>query len=234
MRNRIIISNDAPVGIKDLTKELITNGLPTNSRSLYKGRNKVVATALESGIEVNVKAFRIPIAINRFAYGWIRRGKARRAFEFGLKMLSMGVSTPRPFAYVECFDNIGFLHESYFVSEQLNGWEEIRFAASRPDFETLADALAHFVADFHAKGVKMKDLSPGNVLVRSEPGGSYHFSLVDTNRMRFGVYDRKELARTCGALFEDHSARRLFARNYVRYAGLPENFVELIMASGRC
>ena len=112
MRNRIIISNDAPVGIKDLTKELITNGLPANSRSLYKGRNKVVATALESGIEVNVKAFRIPIAINRFAYGWIRRGKARRAFEFGLKMLSMGVSTPRPFAYVECFDNVGFLHES--------------------------------------------------------------------------------------------------------------------------
>lgn len=234
MRNRIIICNDAPVGIKNLTNELVTNGLPIDNRSLYKGRNKVVATTLESGIEVNVKAFRIPIAINRFAYGWIRRGKARRAFEFGLKMISMGISTPRPFAYVECFDNIGFLQESYFVSEQLNGWEEIRFAASRPDFGPLADALASFVADFHAKGVKMKDLSPGNVLVRTEPGGRYHFSLVDTNRMRFEVYDKKELASTCGALFEDHSARRIFARSYVRYAGLPDNYVELIMASGRC
>lgn len=216
-----VISPNAPAEIHVLVTSLAESGIPADARFIYRGRNIIAATPLLDGAEANIKAFRAPHIINRAVYGWFRGSKACRAFHNGLRLRRLGVRTPEPYAYIEETSRTRMLRRSYFVSEQLHpDYEEIRFVHRRPDFGPLVEALAGFVADFHRKGVWMKDLSPGNVMVRRLPDGAYHFALIDINRMEFDTSDIRLLTASCGTLLDSEEALSLFAGLYAGRLGI--------------
>ena len=121
------------------------------------------------------------------------------------------------------------------MSEQLSpDYKEIRLIDRRDDFAAVVEALARFVARLHRKGIWMKDLSPGNVMVRRITGkdgaaDTYSFALVDINRMKFGVGDLRTLARSCGTLLDSEKALILFAGLYAAALGVDGAWAEEII-----
>lgn len=230
-RTKTIISQNAPAGIQILVNSLGDYGIPADARTVYRGRNLITACPLLSGGEANVKAFRTPHLINSCAYGWVRGSKAYRSFHNALRLCKLGVNTPQPYAYIEQRTSCGTLRRSYYISRQLpDAYTTVRGVHKRPDFEALVEALAVFVAGFHRKGVLMKDLSPGNVMVRYSHTVGYRFALVDINRMEFGVTDTDRLVRSCGTLLDSEKGLTLFAGIYAGLMGLdPQSTTDKIL-----
>lgn len=227
MKNVIVKNTETP-WLEQLVGTLTSTGLPDGVRDVYKGRNRVVAYR-PPGFdgEVNIKAFRRPIAINRMAYGWVRKGKARRSYEHALQLRRLGIGSPLPYCYVEVFDSINFLQKSYYVSEQLGEeWQEIRFLESHPDAARIVDQLAAWVAQIHTHGVLVKDLSPGNVMMRDNGDGTCSFQLVDINRMSFGCRNQGLMLGKAGRLINSEECMRRFAREYARVLGADEHDCE--------
>lgn len=228
----IVLAPGTPAGTKTLVSQLPERGLPEDARMVYSGRNTLVAVRLIDGSEINIKRFHLPHLINRCAYGWWRGSKARRAFHNALALTRLGINTPKPMGYIEERSRGGLVGTCYYICEQLpEGFVELRGVQNRPDFEQLVDALAAFVADMHRKGVYMKDLSPGNVLVStsvdpetSEP--KFTFALVDVNRMEFDFSDIDTLVRSCGTILDTEEAVELFAERYSEIFGVDGGHAE--------
>lgn len=197
--------------LRPLVDELAANpgSLPADAVPVYKGRNRVV-TVNRAGHTVNIKAFRIPIFANRVAYGFLRRSKARRSYENALRLLSMGIATPAPLAYIE--ERRGaLLANSYYLSIQEPDAVQLRGAEERPGFDELARRVAALMHQLHDNGVWMKDFSPGNVLYNPAGGP---LMLVDINRMEFGVRSRQKLMRNFANIFPTDEATATLARAY--------------------
>lgn len=204
-----------------LCRELAEDRLPSACRTVYAGRNRVLACNIDGfDGEVNIKVFRLPGAIKGAIYGWLRPGKARRSYEYSLRLLELGVATPRPYAYVEIYTPLHTLTRSYYVSEQLGPeWHEIRYMEERPDYEAMVEALGQWVARVHGVGVYVKDLSPGNILF-CKRGGEFDFCMVDVNRMGFGCTDRRRQLYRAGWLMNSEESSADFARHYAAACGM--------------
>lgn len=149
-------------------------------------RNKIKLFELE-GKTINVKSFKIPHLINKIAYKYFRKSKARRSFEYATTLLEKGIGTPEPIAYFENQDFIG-LKDSYYVSEQLQcdlTFRELVEIPDFPDHENILRQFTRFSYNLHEKGIEFLDHSPGNTLIKKNAEGNYDFFLVDLNRMVF-------------------------------------------------
>lgn len=160
-----------------------------NSNGILFGdgkRNKIKLFELE-GKTINVKSFKIPHLINKIAYKYFRKSKARRSFEYATTLLEKGIGTPQPIAYFENFDAIG-LKDSYYVSEHLQcdlTFRELVEISDFPDHENILRQFTQFSFKLHEKGIEFLDHSPGNTLIIKNAEGNYDFFLVDLNRMVF-------------------------------------------------
>jgi hypothetical protein len=149
-------------------------------------RNKIKLFELE-GRTINIKSFKIPHFINKIAYKYFRKSKARRSFEFANILLEKGIGTPQPIAYFENHNFIG-LQDSYYVCEHLECDLTYRELVEIPDYidhENILRQFTRFSFDLHQKGVEFLDHSPGNTLIKKTTDGKYDFFLVDLNRMHF-------------------------------------------------
>jgi hypothetical protein len=149
-------------------------------------RNSIKLFELEGKI-INIKSFKIPNIINKIAYKYFRKSKAKRSFEYATILLKKGIGTPEPLAYFENFNNLGLL-DSYYVSEHLQAdltFRELVEVPDYPDHETILRQFTKFTFDLHEKGIEFLDHSPGNTLIKKQADGSYYFYLVDLNRMNF-------------------------------------------------
>jgi hypothetical protein len=149
-------------------------------------RNKIKLFELE-GKTINIKSFKIPHLINKIAYKYFRKSKARRSFEYATTLLEKGIGTPQPIAYFENQDFIG-LKDSYYVSEHLDcdlTFRELVEIPDFPDHENILRQFTRFSFDLHEKGIEFLDHSPGNTLIKKNAEGNYDFFLVDLNRMNF-------------------------------------------------
>ncbi len=154
---------------------------------VYKARNEI-KTYQRDGLTLNVKSYKIPIFINKIAYSLLRPTKARRAYEYALKLISLGVETPEPVAYIEERRH-GLLYHSYFISLHTPLQGNLRIFSDEnvkfDDVRDLAIAFGRYTAALHEKGVLHVDYSPGNILYQKNPDETYRFSLIDINRMKF-------------------------------------------------
>ncbi|GBU06827.1 hypothetical protein AwDysgo_01580 [Bacteroidales bacterium] len=163
----------------------IPNNFDQLGEIVYDERNTIRKIEVE-GICLSIKSFCPPMIINKFAYTFIRPSKAKRSYEYAIKLLQKGIGTPIPIAYIEQRQG-GLLHNSYFVCLHLDftgmmrefRWGEIEGR------EDLLGSFAHFSAYTHEKGVRHMDYSPGNILYK-KVDENYRFCLVDINRMAFG------------------------------------------------
>lgn len=149
-------------------------------------RNKIKLFDLE-GKTINIKSFKIPNIVNKIAYRYFRKSKARRSFEYATILLEKGIGTPHPIAFLENSNSIG-LKDSYYVSEHLITeltYRELVEIPDYPDNETILRQFTKFTFDLHEKGIEFLDHSPGNTLIKKNENNKYSFFLVDLNRMNF-------------------------------------------------
>jgi hypothetical protein len=137
--------------------------------------------------KINIKSFKIPHLINKIAYKYFRKSKARRSYEYANRLIENGIRTPQPIAYAENFTLSG-LEKSYYISEHLQTeltFRELVLQPDYPDHENILRQFTRFTFDLHQKGIEFLDHSPGNTLIKKGSEGNYHFYLVDLNRMNF-------------------------------------------------
>ncbi len=171
---------------KEKIKTIIDN-FDTTGTLLGDGkRNKIKLFEL-GGKTLNVKSFKIPNLINKVAYRYFRKSKARRSYEFAGILQQKGIGTPKPYAYFENYDIVG-LKDSYYVSEHLKAdltYRELVEIPDYPDHENILRQFTRFSFKMHEAGIEFKDHSPGNTLIVNKGDGKYDFYLVDLNRMEF-------------------------------------------------
>ena len=63
-------------------------------------RNVIKVFEIEE-LAVNIKSFKKPNFLNSFIYGYLRKSKAQRSFEYAKILLSKNIGTPQPFAFYE-------------------------------------------------------------------------------------------------------------------------------------
>ena len=130
--------------------------------------------------------------INKIAYKYFRKSKARRSFEYATILLKNGIGTPAPIAFFENYNWLG-LKDSYYVSEHLACDLTYRELVEIPHFldhELILRQFTRFSFELHEKGIEFLDHSPGNTLIKKKENGNYDFFLVDLNRMNF--HDRMD------------------------------------------
>ena len=159
---------------------------------LVDGERNTLKTFDVGPLTVNVKRFKKPNALQSMVYGYFRKGKARRSYEYANRLISAGIGTPKPIAYLERF-GLG-LKESFYLSEQLDFDFEFRMLNHNPEYpqrDEILKAFAAFTFKLHENQINFLDHSPGNTLIRKSTGGEYDFFLIDLNRMRFETLDLK-------------------------------------------
>lgn len=172
------------------SKESILDQIKTfNSSGTLFGngdRNRIKLFDL-NGKTVNIKSFKVPNIVNKIAYKYFRKSKAKRSFEFATILLEKGIGTPQPIAFLENFTPIG-LKDSYYASEHLVTeltYRELVEIPTYPDHDNILRQFVKFTFDLHEKGVEFLDHSPGNTLIKKVDESKYDFFLVDLNRMNF-------------------------------------------------
>ncbi len=151
------------------------------------GQRNIIKLFPFQGKTINIKSFKIPHFINKIAYKYFRKSKARRSFEYATTLLQKGIGTPQPIAYFENYDFIG-LKDSYYVCEHLDSdltYRELVEIPDLADHDKILRQFTRFSFDLHEKGIEFLDHSPGNTLIKKNAEGNYDFFLVDLNRMQF-------------------------------------------------
>lgn len=159
----------------------------TSGQLFGNGQRNVIKLFDIEGVTVNIKSFKIPNIINKVAYRYFRKSKARRSYEYATILLEKGIGTPQPMAFLENFNFIG-LQDSYYVSEHLDAdltYRELVEIPDYPDHDNILRQFTRFSFELHEKGIEFLDHSPGNTLIKKKEDGNYEFFLVDLNRMEF-------------------------------------------------
>lgn len=159
-----------------------------NSGELIGSEKRNVIKIFEvDGFSLNVKSFKKPNFLNSFIYGYIRKSKAQRSFEYANILLKNRIGTPQPIAYFENYDLTG-LRDSYYISKQLESDLTFRELVDNPNYPNHSKILRQFTEfsfNLHEKGIEFLDHSPGNTLIKKNSSEEFDFFLVDLNRMNF-------------------------------------------------
>ena len=170
-------------------KEFILNiqgHFSQNSNSIHKVRNEIKIIEY-SNQETVVKSFKIPHLINRIVYTFFRNSKAKKSYEYSLRIAEF---VPSPIGFIEFYtDNL--IGKSYFISEYFNYDFTIREPLLDNDFSNkkeILESFAKFTFELHENDILHQDYSPGNILIK-KTNGEFIFKIVDINRMQFKSLD---------------------------------------------
>ncbi len=182
-------------------------------------RNKIKLFPLD-GKQINIKSFKIPNAVNKGAYRFLRKSKAQRSFEYAHHLLSAGIGTPYPVAFAEEKTALLF-KRSYYVSEHLECDLTYRTLVQDPEYpqwEEILRAFTRFSYSLHEKQVEFLDHSPGNTLIQIDKKG-FEFFLVDLNRMNFRELDFDARMKNLSRLTPKKEMVEIMAEEYAKLYG---------------
>ncbi|EPJ48532.1 MAG: hypothetical protein OFPI_29160 [Osedax symbiont Rs2] len=187
---------------------------------LQEGRNTIKKIQY-NGTELVVKSFKKPNFINRIMYSFFRESKAKRSYQYSLKISKF---VPEAIAFIECHQS-GLIANSYFICEYFDYDLTIRaplIDSSYPDREVIYKAFAKFTFELHQQGIYHRDYSPGNILIK-RLNGSYQFKIIDLNRMDFKVLSFSDRMRNFAMLWASDLDLDLIVQEYARLAGLQQS-----------
>lgn len=214
MKIKIVVNKPYEAAVGDFVKSI-----PYRNERLgeviYAGRNTISHINV-AGIDLSIKSFKVPMFINRVAYTFLRKSKARRSYEHALALQQMGFDTPDPVAYIETYRH-GLLYRSYYVCLMLTNAQNIRQWEERPDCDRIVDGTAQLMVKLHRAGIFHRDFTPGNILYDPD----YRFYLIDINRMKIGGnIGMKTMLKNFNGINENFDALRALALRYAEIAGI--------------
>lgn len=190
---------------------------------IFHKRNVVKRFPAPEG-EWIVKRYKRPNLIQRLAYTFWRKSKARRAFLFASRLRAMGIETPEAVACIEIKEGLLF-SDSFFISLPCM-WPPVfdEVVGEGDHFDRpLADSLAAYFVELHRKGVLHGDLNLDNILCRHTPDGYAEFSLIDTNRTRFVHHpSRRQCLDNLMRVSHRRQLLQYIVSSYARLRGWPE------------
>ena len=174
----------------------------------------------------NVKSFQVPHLVNRFAYKYIRKSKARRSFEHAEILLKKGILTPKPIGYIEFSESIG-LTNSFYVSQNLSYDFDFGEVIEKdfPDRENILNQFTEFTYQIHENDIHHFDHSKGNTLMCRTSAGQYDFYLIDLNRMRFEEMTYEKRIDNFNRLSLTPDMIRIVGKKYASLIGQDEHKV---------
>ena len=196
-----------------------------NDTTIHKARNELKIIEC-NGIYTVVKCFKVPNIINKIAYSFFRDSKAKKSYDYSLKIAEF---TPKPIGYIEFYES-GLLTNSYFVSEKFDYDFTIREPLLDDNFtnkEEILKAFARFTYKLHENNIFHKDYSPGNILIKKNKE-SYEFKIVDINRMQFGVLDKEQRALNFSKLWARDDELTIMAKEYLTLYDAHESFIDRV------
>lgn len=181
----VIRINDSWTNCKEFIESIPNRFDSPAAETLSSGRNIVRRFTLDDGRKVVVKKYVRMTAANRLLYSTVRHTKARRAYDHAVRLLSLGIATPTPVAYIEIY-RAGILRDSYFISEDRPDalCSELFAGDMSEELKPLLSELVDFLVFVHDRGVLHDDLNASNIMWRKGCHGS-EFALIDINRMKF-------------------------------------------------
>lgn len=167
--------------------------------------------------EYAIKQFAKPDLLRGIWYGWFAKSKARRSYEYALRLGEQ--ITPRPIAYREvCV--FGILRESWYVCESRRAFSCFNDLIGAPDFpyrEAILWKIGEFTAKLHKQGILHRDYSGGNILFNRD--GTW-IQIIDLNRIKFCKHlSREQRLRNFERLNIDREALVIMAQAYARAMG---------------
>jgi serine/threonine protein kinase len=187
---------------------------------LHAKRN-IIKEDMVQGVRLVIKSFKRIYLPNRIRYTYFASSKAQRAFDNAHILTRLGFTTPRPIAYIEITRD-GLITEMYFVSEYTDfvALDAIR-QTSLEDARPLLLQLARHTYKLHQTGVYHIDYNLENILFR-EHDGQYELSLIDNNRMKFGLIRFEDGIRNFERLGLSAEHLTLIGQEYARLSDVPE------------
>lgn len=160
---------------------------------------------------VVVKTFAKPNWLRGLWYGWLGKSKARRSYDYALRMEGL---TPAPVAYREV-RICGVLRESGYACRESVCKHTFNELIGAPQFahrKEILQAIGRFTAELHQRGILHRDYSGGNILFNDD--GS-RVELVDLNRISFcRSLSRARRLRNFERLNIDRQALQIMATAY--------------------
>lgn len=190
------------------------------------GDRNIIKVINICGLELNIKAFKTPNALNKIVYNFFRKSKAQRSYEYAKKLLELRVGTPKPIAYFE-YSTLFFFKKSYYVSEHLNcdlTYRELTKDFNIPEYDIILRAFTRFTFKLHQKNIHFLDHSPGNTLIK-KIGNDYFFYLVDLNRMNFAPLDFETRIKNFSRLTIHKSMIEVMSDEYAKCSG--EDYIKI-------
>jgi hypothetical protein len=200
--------------ILDIKKNFSSTG-----ESIKSGRNHLKIIDLDNKKFV-VKSFKKPTAIKSYTYGNIYPSKAKRSFDYANILLSKGIHTPEPVAYIDYYKGLQF-QESFYISEyypydyDLSVLFTERGDNKTPfnDSEVLWTAFMKFTVELHDQGIDHLDYTRRNVLITKQVS-EYSFSLVDLNRIDFKSLSLRDRMKSLSRITSDSDLVKMIAEYY--------------------
>ncbi len=192
----------------------------TSKNSIHKARNEIKVIN-HNGMDLVVKSFKIPNFLNRTIYTFFRDSKAKKSYDYAIKIASF---TPKPVGYIEFFEN-SLLANSYFVSEKFDYSFTIReplLDVNFPNKEKIFKAFAKFSHSLHEAEIYHLDFSPGNILIK-EQNGEYIFKIVDINRMKFRPLCNELRMKNFSKLWAKDEDLKVIIKEYAKISGANED-----------
>jgi len=184
---------------------------------LQEGRNTIKKVQYK-GTELVVKSFKKPHFINRIMYSFLRTSKAKRSYQYSLKIANF---VPEAIAFIELHQN-GLIANSYFICEHFDYDFTIRAPltdSNYPEREAIYKAFAKFTFELHQQGILHRDYSPGNILIK-QVGDRYIFKIIDLNRMDFKQLSFEHRMRNFAMLWASDADLNLIMLEYAKLAEL--------------
>ncbi len=197
--------------------ENIESYFKDSSHVLYDQRN-IIRVITYDNEEYVVKAFRVPNIVNQYAYRYLRPSKAKRSYQYSLK-IGAEIS-PEPIAFIEQNKNLG-LAKSYYISKYFkydHTIHEVLINNNLQDRERILKAFADFTFKLHQLEILHHDYSHGNILIKessSEESG-YEIKIIDVNRMEFKSLDLKARLENFARIKADDDDMAIIISQYAK------------------
>jgi len=219
------VKYDINIELKEYQEYLINIEKIFNSSSdiIYSERNIIKNIEIDNELW-SIKSFAKPKHINRIIYSFFRDSKAKRSFDYSLRISQF---VPKPLGYIEFYEN-NILTNSYFISKSFDydfTIREILFNKLDNKKIEILEAFAKFTYKLHQNSIEHLDFSPGNILIKKDTNG-YIFKIVDINRMKFHNLDLQQRAINFAKVWLRDEDMKIIIKEYAKLASF--NYQEML------